>query len=181
MGEREKATAQKVAKLLAEQFGLDVAVVGDTVRVSLPDYQAQKANDSPPVTAAVTPSKETGPVAPVGPFSGKLAGHTPAFISAFSKAILDVCAEVSIEAMSATDKHGLFTSPHEGHSVIREELEELFDEIRANNGKKDSARHEALQIAATAVKYVLMLGPPFGSARLHPDQHAIAIELSNHV
>lgn len=66
-----------------------------------------------------------------------------------------VLREVHNEAHRAMDKHAPMHSAHEGISVLREELDELWDEVKADRGYQDSARKEAIQIAAMAVRYVL--------------------------
>lgn len=69
-------------------------------------------------------------------------------------------AEVRAELMRAEAKHGLeFASPHEGHSVIREELEELWEHVRADTGRTPKAGHEAAQVAAMAIKYMINFDP----------------------
>lgn len=45
-------------------------------------------------------------------------------------------------------------SPHEGWAVIKEEVDELWECVRANNGASLDARQEAIQIAAMALRYV---------------------------
>ena len=54
-------------------------------------------------------------------------------------------------------KHAPMHSPHEGVSVIREELEELWDHVKADTGRTPEARKEALQVAAMAIRYVVDL------------------------
>lgn len=57
-------------------------------------------------------------------------------------------------------KHRGMTSPHEGISVIREEFEELWDEVKFDSGgTNDAARKEALQLAAMAIRYIIDLDP----------------------
>lgn len=62
--------------------------------------------------------------------------------------------EVSMELASAKNKHAPMHSPHEGHSVIREEVEELWEHVRADTGTSPKARKEAIQIAAMAIRYI---------------------------
>ena len=64
-------------------------------------------------------------------------------------AIFDI---VKDEFMTATAKHSSFASTHEGHAVLREEFEEMWDEIKVNNPK--AARKEAVQVAAMAVRFI---------------------------
>lgn len=60
---------------------------------------------------------------------------------------------VRLELAAAISQHAEFNSPHEGHSVIREEMEELWEHVRADTGRSPEARTEAIQIAAMAVRY----------------------------
>ena len=57
----------------------------------------------------------------------------------------------------ARAKFPAFNSPHEGYAVIREELEELWEHVRADTGGGLDARTEALQIATMALRYALDL------------------------
>src|ERR1700722_16899223 len=61
--------------------------------------------------------------------------------------------EVLDELDRATALHGPFHSSHEGWAVLLEEVEELWDEIRANDPVK--ARKEAIQVAAMALRYLM--------------------------
>lgn len=61
------------------------------------------------------------------------------------------------EVQTTTEKHGTFNSAHEGSSVVREEFEELWEHVKANTGYTIEAFHEAKQLAAMAVKYMLMV------------------------
>lgn len=58
---------------------------------------------------------------------------------------------------AAMAKHKSMNSPHEGHSVIREEFEELWEHVRADTGRTRAARKEAMQVAAMGLRYVLDL------------------------
>ena len=51
-----------------------------------------------------------------------------------------------------------FNSPHEGKAVIEEELDELWDLVKANQGKTVQAMCEAIQVGAMAARYVLSIG-----------------------
>ena len=66
--------------------------------------------------------------------------------------------DVANELQKALAKHPVgMHSPHEGHSVIREELEELWEHVRADTGRGSAARKEAIQIAAMGMRYALDL------------------------
>jgi hypothetical protein len=64
---------------------------------------------------------------------------------------------VANELASAVSKFPSFNSPHEGYAVIAEELDELWDEVKANRGRTEAAQQEAIQVAAMALRYVLDL------------------------
>lgn len=72
-----------------------------------------------------------------------------------SRAIRDVLDDVAVELERATARFAPMASPHEGHSVIREEFEELWEHVRANTGTGPAAREEAIQLAAMAARYVI--------------------------
>ena len=55
----------------------------------------------------------------------------------------------------AQNKFGAFTSPHEGYAVIKEELDELWDDVKRNN--IEDACHEAAEVAACAIRFIIDL------------------------
>lgn len=61
------------------------------------------------------------------------------------------------EYIRAHNKFAAIHSPHEGYAVILEELDELWDEIKPNNGRKPAAMKEALQVATMAIRYIMDL------------------------
>lgn len=71
----------------------------------------------------------------------------------FARVTNDVIGELS----KAEAKHPPFNSAHEGHSVIREELDELWDHVKADTGYTLEAYDEAKQIAAMGLRYMLMV------------------------
>lgn len=64
---------------------------------------------------------------------------------------------VLIELDKAQMKHAPMHSPHEGHSTIREEFEELWEHVRADTGRSDKAMREAAQLGAMALRYMVDL------------------------
>jgi len=64
---------------------------------------------------------------------------------------------VRAEVLRAEAKWPPMHSPHEGHSVIREELEELWDHVKNDTGTSTAALKEAVQVACTAVRYIVDL------------------------
>lgn len=71
--------------------------------------------------------------------------------------IKKVAMEIAAEVERAERKHAPMHSPHEGWSVIWEELEELREHVRADTGRSAEARKEAIQIAAMGLRYALNL------------------------
>ena len=67
----------------------------------------------------------------------------------------DILAEVKIELIKTNEKFPLFNSTHEGYAVILEELDEMWDEIKANMTARSIL--ECKQVAAMAVKYILSM------------------------
>jgi hypothetical protein len=66
---------------------------------------------------------------------------------------------VEHELRRAVETFPAFNSPHEGWAVIHEELEELWETVRANGGRGEAAAMEAVQVAAMALRFVLDCGP----------------------
>lgn len=66
-----------------------------------------------------------------------------------------LCVVLRTELHRATDKHGPMASPHEGYSVILEELDELWEHVKHDTGKSEAALKEAMQIAAMGLRYIL--------------------------
>lgn len=66
--------------------------------------------------------------------------------------------ELADELDSAIAKFAPMHSPHEGWAVIYEELiVELGEHVWHNTGRSTEARHEALQVAAMALRYIIDL------------------------
>lgn len=62
--------------------------------------------------------------------------------------------EADEELARARAKHAAMHSAHEGYAVILEELDELWEEVRAQKQDKAAMRKEALQVAAMALRFV---------------------------
>ena len=65
----------------------------------------------------------------------------------------EVVGLVLAEYDKATKKFGAFNSTHEGYAVIAEELDELWDDVKAN--RTDAACAEAVQVAAMGIRFVV--------------------------
>lgn len=73
--------------------------------------------------------------------------------------ILQIAAEVKEEVLRATALHSPMHSPHEADSVIREEYEEFWDEVKRFNlpkgrDSRPQMREELIQLAAMAVRAI---------------------------
>ena len=62
------------------------------------------------------------------------------------------------EFFSATRKFGAFPSAHHGIATIREEFEECWDAIKANDISQ--ARKEAVQVGAMALRFLIDIKEP---------------------
>ena len=56
------------------------------------------------------------------------------------------------EALQARERYPAFNSAHEGASVLREEFEEMWDEVKADN--IEAAIAEAIQLGAMAIRFI---------------------------
>lgn len=60
---------------------------------------------------------------------------------------------VEIELRRASSKFSAFSSAHEGYAILKEEVDELWDDVKAN--RLEAARKEAVQVAAMAMRFLL--------------------------
>lgn len=68
-----------------------------------------------------------------------------------------IVGSVLVELESAIDKFPKFNSAHEGYAIIKEELDELWDEIKNKDSNPNEQRKEAVQVAAMAIRFMLDL------------------------
>lgn len=59
------------------------------------------------------------------------------------------------ECKSAVIKYGSFHSPHEGYAIIKEEVDELWDEVKDKFSSRLKMKIEAKQIAAMAMRFMI--------------------------
>lgn len=71
--------------------------------------------------------------------------------------VYNILREVETELYDANQMHGNFKSYHEGYAVIKEELEELWDEIKKKNPSKSDLRKEAIQLTAMGLKFITFI------------------------
>ena len=83
----------------------------------------------------------------------------------------DVLAEVAEELTRASRKHPPMRSLHEAYAILREELDELWAEIKRHKPDHAAIRAEAVRVAAMATRFVLDLLPvePAGQEVAEPD------------
>lgn len=62
--------------------------------------------------------------------------------------------DVAAEMQRAAARHRPMAGPHEGWAVIKEEMDELWEHVRADTGRSEAAQQEAVQIAAMALRYI---------------------------
>ena len=72
------------------------------------------------------------------------------------EAMLAASQEVMQECRRAQVRFAPFNSAHEGFAVLKEEVDELWDEVKKNRSKrcKRLMRVEAMQVAAMAVRFM---------------------------
>ena len=63
------------------------------------------------------------------------------------------------EYRSATGKFPQFNGAHEGHSVIREEFDELWDEVKRNPPHYSAMEKEAVQLGAMVLRFLTEVIP----------------------
>jgi hypothetical protein len=71
----------------------------------------------------------------------------------YEKQVDEILASIKRELLRGIKNHGLHHSTHEGYAVLKEEVDEMWDDI-----KKDLESHscvECIQVGAMAVKYIL--------------------------
>lgn len=64
---------------------------------------------------------------------------------------------VTEELDRAISQYGEFNNCHEGYAVLLEEVDELWTEIKGNQGSSHRGVSEAVQIAAMALRYLVDL------------------------
>lgn len=72
--------------------------------------------------------------------------------------ILFIGKEVTAELIKAITKHDGMNSAHEAYAVILEEVDEFWDEVKAQTLDREKAKKELLQISAMAQRAILDLG-----------------------
>lgn len=66
--------------------------------------------------------------------------------------VIKLCVE---ELERANKKHPLFHCRHHGYAVIKEELDELWNEIKERNPNNTSLQHECIQTMTMCLKFLI--------------------------
>ncbi len=64
-------------------------------------------------------------------------------------------AEIAAELRRARTKHAPMRGAHEGYAVLLEEVDELWDEVKARHPDFAAMRKEAVQVAAMGLAFAL--------------------------
>ena len=70
--------------------------------------------------------------------------------------------EALAEAKRAGELHHPLRSAHEGWAVLREEVDELWDEVKNRRQVTERMREEAVQVAAVAIRFLADICYPKG-------------------
>ena len=78
--------------------------------------------------------------------------------------IRDIQSLVVEELSKAQAHYPPFNTEHEGYAILLEEVDELWDEIKRKQSKRDKEKivKEAIQVAAMAMRFVVDLYPDYG-------------------
>ncbi len=73
------------------------------------------------------------------------------------EAVIEAVMAAERELTRAMSIHPSLNSAHEGYAVIKEELDELWDEIKKRSSIRDNdrMREEAVQVAAMGLRFVV--------------------------
>ena len=68
----------------------------------------------------------------------------------------DIVNAVEVEFLKASELFGPFNSAHEGWAVLKEEVDELWDEVKKKQELRsiEKMRKEAIQVAAMAIRFI---------------------------
>jgi len=63
-------------------------------------------------------------------------------------------AEIQNEYQKAAKKFPKFNSTHEGYAILKEEVDELWDNVKGNCSN-DLLKEEAIQVGAMAIRFLI--------------------------
>jgi chromosome segregation and condensation protein ScpB len=70
-------------------------------------------------------------------------------------------------------KYGKYHNSHEHYAVLKEELDEYWDDVKANKSETPQAMYELVQVAAVALRYVLERGDLESIREVQDKRHAV--------
>lgn len=78
--------------------------------------------------------------------------------------------EVELELAAARRHYPPMRSAHEGWAILREEVDELWEEVKRKDSVRDKAvmRAEAVQVAAMALRFIEDICNEEGEERVFP-------------
>lgn len=73
----------------------------------------------------------------------------------------EACRYVAMELDDACRLHKPLNSAHEGYAVLKEEVDELWDEVKKKQSQRDVGKltREASQVAAMALRFMMDVCP----------------------
>lgn len=74
--------------------------------------------------------------------------------------------QIKQEFLRASGLHKPFASPHEAYGVIKEEIDELWDDVKSNDIAH--AHIEAVQVAAMCVRFMHDIEPRINDTKTRP-------------
>lgn len=73
---------------------------------------------------------------------------------------MEIMDDVACELWEAREAHGDMKNAHEAYAVIREELDEFWEEVKKKKQSNRAMMKELIQVAAMAVRAIADLGMP---------------------
>jgi acetyl/propionyl-CoA carboxylase alpha subunit len=77
----------------------------------------------------------------------------PIFEKNFNKLMNIIDEEVTYEFFHALENHPPYPTYHHGFAVIKEELDELWEEVRKKNWDKAAMRKEVIHVVTTGLRF----------------------------
>ena len=71
-----------------------------------------------------------------------------------STELQEIIENVIVELVCAQGNFEDFNSAHEGYAVLKEEVDELWDEIKKKKRNASNMKKEANQVAAMAIRFI---------------------------
>ena len=86
---------------------------------------------------------------------------------------MTICDLVGNEMQFGYKKYGKYHNSHEHYAVLKEELDEYWDDVKANKSETPQAMYELVQVAAVALRYVLERGDLEAIREAQDKRHAV--------